>query len=219
MMQARPHNPKQHGVVLLIALIMLITITLGGLALYRQVGTGIIVASNLAFKNSALIAADRGLEAARAWLVSTALDLGSASVPNGYFAAWCNSVIDPSNNPDANNDGQIDDCKANPSPGNFDPRTFNWDNSALATADDGNGNQVRYVVHRLCRIPGALNYTHPLGIPQECVTLGSSTATGGAEIIDYGNRTLTSKIQPYFRVTAQTTGPRNTTVYTQMILY
>lgn len=219
MKKASFNTRKEHGVVLLIALVMLVAITLGSLALYRQVSTGVIVAGNLAFKNSSLAASDRGLEEARSWLTTTSTDLENASVASGYYAAWCNTSVNASNNPDANNDGQIDDCKANPSPSEFDPLTYNWANSKQVTADDGNGNAVRYVIHRLCRIPGALNYTNPLGVPQECVTLGSSTGSGGAEIIDYGNQLLSSKLQPYFRVTTQTIGPRNTTVYTQMILY
>lgn len=215
----RHPGKTEAGVVLLFSLIMLVALTLGSLALFRQVGTGVMIASNLAFKSSALVASDLGIETARGWLTTTGTNLESASLVNGYFAAWCNSIINGSNEPDANNDGQTDDCKANPSPGEFDPLTYNWTNSKLVTSDDGNGNEVRYVIHRLCRIPGALNYTNALGVPQECVTLGSSIAGMDKNAVSYGSTSLSNTIQPYYRITTRTVGPRNTIVYSQMTMY
>lgn len=218
--------PDQRGVVLLIALVMLIAITLGGLALFRQVGTGVMVAANLAFKKSALIAADRGIEDARNWLLNPVFTAGhltgfdDADTTRGYFAAWCNSKI-VGGIPDADNNGSIDDCKANPSPGVFDPYNYDWTGagSVVATADDGNGNEVRYVVHRLCRIPGALNSTNVLGVPQECVLRSTTVNAGAGGTFDPSNMILGVSEQPYYRITARTSGPRNTTVYTQTIMY
>ena len=217
----------QRGVVLLIALVMLIAITLGGLALFRQVGTGIIVAANLAFKNSALVASDRGIEDARNWLLNPVFAAGqvggleNADPTRGYFPAGCNTSI-TGGIPDANNDGLIDDCKATPAPGQFDPYTYDWSgaNSVVATADDGNGNEVRYVIHRLCRIPGALNSTNVLGVPQECVLRSTTSSnTGPGPTFDPSNMMLSVQEQPYYRITTRTSGPRNTTVHTQIILY
>lgn len=218
-MNIRMTRARQRGVVLLIALIMLIVLTLGSLALFRQVGTGIIIASNLTFKNSALVATDRGFEFARAWLMSPTTPLEQPSLANGYFPAWCNTFINSAGVPDGNNDGIEDDCKATPAPAEFNPLTYNWTNSALATADDGNGNEVRYVIHRLCRIPGGLNFTNALGIPQECVTLGSSVAGMDKGSISYGSTSLANTIKPYYRVTTRTLGPRNTIAYSQATLH
>lgn len=209
---------RERGVVLLISLIMLVVLTLGALSLFRQVGTGIMIASNLTFKNAALIASDRGVESARTWLVATANSLDNGSVANGYFSAWCNTTLDSNNNPNMAGTG-IDDCKTNPVPSQFDPLTYNWANSVLVTNDDGNGNSIRYVIHRLCRIPGSLNFTNVYGIPQECVTLGTATASGSKSEVGYGAENLANTIQPYFRVTVQTTGPKNTVVYSQATVY
>ncbi|MFZ3223370.1 MAG: hypothetical protein WA142_09785, partial [Rugosibacter sp.] len=60
----------QRGVVLLLALIMLIAMTLAGIVMYRQIGSGLIIARNLGFKRTAAVAADRGIESARTWLVA-----------------------------------------------------------------------------------------------------------------------------------------------------
>lgn len=209
---------RQRGVVLMIALIMLIALTLGGLALFRQTGAAVMIASNLTFKNSALVATDRGSEAARNWLVTSGVDLGVASVANGYYPSWCNTSVNGANVPDANNDGVEDDCKASPAPSTFDPLVYNWANSALATANDGNGNAIRYVIHRLCRIPGSLNHTNAQSIPQECVT--AATACQGTDThTDEAANVSTTCLYPYFRVTTQTTGPKNTVAYAQTIIY
>jgi type IV pilus assembly protein PilX len=212
-----PRN--QRGVVLLISLILLIALTLSGIALFRQVGTGVLIASNLTFKNAALVASDRGIEVARNWLVTSGANLQQASLANGYFPGWCNTSISASNVPDANNDGVTDDCKTSPPPSEFNPLTYNWANSVLATADDGSGNAIRYVIHRLCRIPGSLNFTNSDGVPQECVTLGSTTTGGTKGAVAYGGGALANTMQPYFRITTQTTGPKNTIAYSQVIMY
>lgn len=206
---------RQRGVVLLLALIMLVAMTLAGIVLYRQIGTGLIIARNLSFKRTAAVAADRGIESARTWLVgqsSSTLEQGSAA--NGYFPAWCNTTLNASNVPDANNDGTPDDCGAIPAPSEFDPVTYNWTNAVQATANDGAGNEVRYVIHRLCETPGGLNASG-----QQCVTIGSAGAGASRTAATYGTQALSNTSQPYFRVTSRVLGPTNTVVYTQVILY
>ncbi len=54
----------QKGVVLFIALIVLVALTMAGIALVRSVDTANIIAGNLAFKEGTLQAADLGVEAA-----------------------------------------------------------------------------------------------------------------------------------------------------------
>jgi len=207
--------PRQRGVVLLLALIMLVAMTLAGIAMYRQIGTGLIIARNLSFKRTAAVAADRGIEAARTWLVAqTAAGLEQGDPATGYYPGWCNTSLNASNIPDADNDGNPDDCGATPPPSSFDPLTYNWVNSAVATNNDGAGNEVRYVVHRLCQTPGAINVAG-----QQCVTIGSSLAGGSHGAASYGTQALSNTFQPYFRVTSRVLGPTNTVVYTQTIMY
>jgi Tfp pilus assembly protein PilX len=205
---------QQRGVVLILALIMVVAMTLAGIVLYRQIGTGLIIARNLSFKRTAAVAADRGIEVARTWLIArSASELEQGSAAAGYFPAWCNVSL-AGNTPDADNDGQADDCGNTPAPSEFDPLTYGWGNAALATANDGAGNEVRYVIHRLCETPGPMNASG-----QQCVTIGSSTAGGSQSAITYGTQSLANTSQPYFRVTSRVLGPTNTVVYTQSILY
>jgi type IV pilus assembly protein PilX len=180
----------QRGVVLFIALIVLVAMTLAGLAMFRSVGTGIIVAGNLTFKQAATVAGDRGLEAGRNWLVTQAVDVLQTNVLPGYYSNWDSA---------------------------FDPTTFAWNdaNTIRVTSDDGAGNEVRYVIHRLCLQP---NVT--VNAPgQQCVTLLSSGQGGSKGGGAYGNLPLSNTIQAYYRVTVRTVGPKNTTSYVQSVMY
>lgn len=205
--------PKhERGIILIVALIMLLAMTLAGIILFRQVGTGIIIARNLTFRQGATIAADRGIEVGRAWLMSqTQAGMEQANQAMAYFPAWCNTSVDASNRPDANNDGTTDDCGTSPPPSTFNPTTFNWANATIVIADDGAGNEIRYVIHRLCRIPGSVNIGG-----QQCVLKASADNTNCPEA---NAMCITATAQPYYRITARARGPLGTTSYTQAILY
>lgn len=179
---------KQQGMVLLLALIMLIAMTMAGLAMMRSIGAGLGIAGNLAFKQTATSVADFGIESARSWLTSsarTADELKADVVAEGYYATW--------------------------NPG-FSPQTYNWSNSKLLTSNDGAGNEIRYVIHRLCETNN-LAPNEPL---QKCATL-TTPGAGSSKTGDATN--LSTSIQPYFRVTSRVKGPRNTVSYVQVVMY
>jgi type IV pilus assembly protein PilX len=181
--------PREQGVVLFIALIVLVAMTLAGLAMFRSVGTGVVIAGNLTFKQAATNAADRGIEAGRAWLTAQLpANLQNDTLP-GFYSDW----------------GQT-----------FDPTTFDWNaNGILVTTDDGGGNEIRYIVHRLCSTANA-----SVNAPsQQCVTLNSSGAGGSKGGGAYGQLPLSNTIQAYFRITARAVGPKNTVSYVQTIMF
>lgn len=125
MPRKRPARPQQQrGVVLFISLIVLVAMTLAGIALSRSVGTGILVAGNLAFQHGATSSADAGIEAGRAWLMAQDADTLRVDQTRGYIANWDTA---------------------------FDPVTFNWTDLSTTVGTDSAGNTVQYVVHRLCR--------------------------------------------------------------------
>jgi type IV pilus assembly protein PilX len=122
MARIRATRSAQRGVVLFIALIVLVAMTMAGLAMMRAVDTNNMIAGNLAFKNAAASAGDAAVEAARTWLTAKTpgqLELDQA----GYFANW-----QPS----------------------FDPKTFNWTASGTLVGTDNYGNTIYYVAHRMC---------------------------------------------------------------------
>ena len=61
---------RQQGVILFVALIVLVAMSLTGIALMRSVDTNLLVAGNLAFRQGATAASDWGVEAARAFFRS-----------------------------------------------------------------------------------------------------------------------------------------------------
>jgi hypothetical protein len=186
---------RERGVVLYVALVVMVIMMLAGVAVLRSVGAGQGVAGNLAFKQNATSAGDFGvtkamgyLAPANAALVPAPAVLGVDLPAQGYFASW--------------NDA-------------FNPATFAWDTDpsvVVATADDGTGNEVRYVIHRLCSTAGSTLS------PNVCVSVmdGATLGTGGGGASTTG--IAPPPASPYYRVTTRIKGPRNTVSYTQVVM-
>ena len=225
----RPFGQRQHGVVLLLALIMLVSMTLAGLALYRQMGTGLIIARNLTFKRTAIVAADLGIEAARAWVAppaatcddackaAKATALLTAQQTSGnffYYPAWCNGPASATREVSA---GVPVNCASTLATADFDPLTYDWSHAAIASTNDGNGNEIRYVIHRLCALPGGMNIADTPG--QRCASIGVAPPAQGQNVAGYGGTGLALINMPYYRITARVQDRLNTQVYTQAIIY
>jgi hypothetical protein len=198
MQQQRRCAPQrsQRGVVIFIALIVLVAMTLAGIAMMRSSGSAMLTAGNLGFRQNATASGDLGLETARTWLsLQGTVTLENRIPSQGYYATWHDKepvVV-----------GEI-----------FDPLLWgesNWNNAGRAIqvnagARDAAGNKVSYVIHRMCAVPGATSGT---GAPanQECVMV-SDPGKGGPK--EAGQIALTGTSQVYFRVTARIEGPKNT---------
>ena len=179
----------QRGVVMWVALVVLIVMTLAGLAMLRQMGSGVSIAGNLAFKENATSVADSGTEVFRAWLIGQSTATLEADVPaSGYYASWGASV---------------------------DPTTFDWSagRSVLVVLDAGTGNSVRYVAQRLCQIAG------PVTDPTQRCSDVKDPLGGSHGGLSYGSEGPPAvRVRPYYRVTVQVLGPRNTVSYTQVVM-
>ncbi len=202
----QPERQAQRGVVLFIALIILVAMSLAGIALMRSVDTSNLIAGNLAFKQGATVAGDWGLEKARSWLATTAA--ADATLLNGnqpagaggagYWANW------------NGNGGAIDYMGNDPAVADL-----NWANDAVSVGTDAAGNQVSYVIHRLCVATG-----DPSSAPTGCVksTLGGGNETSSKGGVSYTGLTLTQSSSAYYRVTSRIIGPRNTITYVQAVM-
>ena len=167
----------------------------------RGVDTGAMIANNLAFKEGATMAADSGVETARTWLMNNpgaTLYNNQPGVANGvgYFATWqqgvdfTNGDADPSNN-------------------------FNWTANSVALATDAAGNQVSYVIHRMCDATG-----DPSSI--NCVRVtssGGATSASSKGAAAFGSYAISTPSQAFFRITVRVIGPRNTVSYVQAVVY
>ena len=72
---ARPSPASgERGVVMFIALLVMVALSLAGIALIRSADTATVVSGNLAFKQSAVYAVDRSIEQAIKALFDPAVD-------------------------------------------------------------------------------------------------------------------------------------------------
>jgi Tfp pilus assembly protein PilX len=197
----------QQGVVLFIALIILVAMSLAGIALMRGVDTGTIIAGNLAFRQGATFVADIGVEAARAYIQAAAGGtLHANQEAAGYYATWEPTVdllgndTDPSTNP------------------------FDWSTKSVTVTAapyvPPTGYAVRYVIHRLCELPG-----DPAADPAVAVTCMKSAAAGGSTsnsskgTANYGGYAISESVAAIYRITVQVTGPRNARSYVQTTVF
>lgn len=202
-MKFTTNREQQRGVVLFVALIALLVMSLAAVALIRSVDTNTVIAGNLALKQSTLVSAERGNEAALSWIRSridanpAALDI---NVPGeGYYATF-----------DVNGDGIIDT-----NDGNAGVMALLDASGIQETANDGQGNAIQYIVQRMC-----IGQVTPSA--EKCM-LGSQEVEGNTQgDLDYSGaeplNILTQK-SPIYRVTVKVTGPKNTISYTQSYLY
>lgn len=203
---------NQRGVVLLITLIVLVAMTLAAIALVRSVDTGNVVAGNLAFKQSATLAGDAGTESAITWLSGVAGTAASYNdnAPNGYYATSQDTLDMTGRSGDPNR------------------ALVNWDfnncNGVAASAcispsqpiNAGAGNQVNYIIHRLCTSPG-----DPNSVANSCVTFQSEAALSpkrGEIKVGEEKRFQSSPVEHY-RITSRIKGPRNTISYVETIVH
>jgi len=187
----------QRGLVVFVSLIVLVAMTLAGLAVMRSSNTAILTAGNLAFKQNAVMSGDAGLEQAISNYLRT---VGPALLENdgpsgsGYYATW---------------------LVAGAPPTEFDPITWTgWTdpNKRAAAGVDVAGNTVTYVIHRMCLTPGPVNQ-------DQCVVLTGELSSGTKSGASYGEKAIKGATQPWYRITARITGPKNTISYVQSMVY
>lgn len=192
-----PRPDQQRGVVLFISLIILIAMTLAGIALIRSTDLANIIAGNLAFKQAATHAGDRGVEEGFVWLQNnTALLL--SDVPSAGYSA----------------NGK--DATRSPAAGQ------SWESywaslpssriRSLTAAQSGNtGNTVSFIVDRMCALSG-----DPSGGANCTASTVAGVSGGGGE--EGGEVGLTASSAIYYRITVRIAGPRNTVSFVQAMV-
>jgi type IV pilus assembly protein PilX len=206
-------RPHQSGASLVIALVMLVMMSLGAIGLVNSVNTSLMVASNLAFRESAVLSSDAGAEAAINWLTPLVMTaaLSADQVDAGYYASIPDG-LDISGSAGANANVAIDwdDTKCLGS----SAKRCQQPSAALATNDAGNS--VRYIIHRLCRTAGS-----PDSAANNCLMyqVGLAASLKKSQI-SYGAASIfSSTASVYYRITVRVHGPRNTTVFTQTLIH
>ena len=196
--ELRGRRTLQHGSVLLIALILLVALSLAGIALVRSVATSNIIAGNLAFQQAATHSADVGVETALTFLQTNS----GAGVTTLHASVLTGSGI--------RYVAQRQDPAAGESWDAFWNSTLAASGAVNTLAADAAGNTVSYVIHRLCDNAGPP--AHPGCSAPPTDTGVASSSMGGGIVHVAGDK------QVYYRITARVTGPRNTLSYVQAIV-
>ena len=196
-MPDRTSAPRaQSGIVLIIALIILIAMTLAGVAMIRSVDLTNIIAGNLAFKQAATHSGDTGVETAFAFLdANRAGTFLHTDVANQGYSANGNN---PARSPAA---GQTWEAYWATLPAN----------RIRTLATDASGNTVSYIIDRLCANSG-----DPAAGANCSASTVASVASGSGE--EAGEKAITSSSAIYYRITARIVGPRNTVSFIQSMV-
>jgi Tfp pilus assembly protein PilX len=193
---ARAARGRQRGAVLFIALIVLVAMTLAGIAIMRSVDTATLIAGNLAFKQATIQAADNGIEQAYQWLLANRPQLNTTNTAAGYFSS-----------------------RPGAEPNWTDPLV--WAN-AVSLGTDAAGNTTSYLIHRMCNCPDTpYNGTCPGGAAQQCAldapaTVAPPPAAGDSFSVGAPGYLADPKV--FYRITVRTVGPRNTASYVQAMV-
>jgi hypothetical protein len=190
----------QRGVVLFIALIVMVALSLAGVALMRSVDTSTTVVGNLAFRQASIPVMNSAVEEAIVALFEAP----------GPFIPDKNADFPAQNYYASRQAGE----SANGIPVALQGPPGSWPGypgGFRVLPTDASGNTVRYVIERMCLIAGVA----PIDYPQFCDMAAPkvSPATTAMELdkINLG-RVL------FYRVTIRVDGPGNTVSFAQAML-
>ncbi len=186
--------------MLFIALLVMVALSLAGIALLRSADTATIVAGNLAFKQSAAAAVDRSIEqAVEGCSIPSSTRCGNQPGDRGQDRGP--SRTRTTSRACRVRRGRLPGCRAARFPrfrtildNQGRPRRSTW------CSVDAAGNNVYYVIERMCANAGA-------AVGSNC---NLSAAGLGA---DAGTQHYEASSRPgdaYYRVTVRVEGPRNT---------
>lgn len=217
---------KQKGFVLFMTLMIMVIMSIAGLALLRAVDNSTLVAGNIGYKQAAIISADSAVKSATDWMSLGTTILTADSGTNGYYSASYGVITGAS----AANQISYDWTGQNTPTVAADDVDWAGGTSSIptkaiqvtfpagiaSTSDptmDRSGNRAYYVIHRLCDTPAVLSSAPTVS----CATSNSQVAAIGstAGAASYGQKALTSVSQVYYRVTIKVVGPKNTVSYAQ----
>ena len=182
----------QRGIALPIMLIMLAVMMVSSIYLLKSSNSSTLTTSNLAYEAALTKAADAGLHAGFTYLRTIANKnlLLTDQAAAGYVATL---------------------------PPNWMVSNPNFWLGAITLPADADGNQVQYVIHRMCNLPGA--YDDPNNRCQQTAPRSGTTgprALGETLKIDASNLAVAAQI--HYVVTARVTGPRGGSVMTQAVI-
>jgi Tfp pilus assembly protein PilX len=207
-------HDRQHGLVLVLALIVLAAMSLAAIGLMRGVLGSNRVAGNLAAQQAAAQAADIGIERAVAWLEqqsrATVRPPGAAASAPDVPSTRLHDHVSIS----ADNPVSYSATRGDPEFGLGQTWESYWQalvgaNRVNTLPTDANGNQVAYAIHRLCSSTGA---------PAAANCEASPTSRSGEGGSKSNVPQPSSPSAVYYRITVRVQGPRNATSFIQAVV-
>jgi len=212
---------RNQGFVLFMTLVMLVILTISGLAMMQVMGSGVTAAGNIAFRQASVRYADLALEDARTWLMAQSAEYLHDNHPDDHgYMSWVQATQSP----------------APPSADDFNPKTHDWTDTDVAhpyTAApdpdfDGDGDattfsgyRMYYVIHRIayvsgesCNTPGT-GCMYPATASAGTLSPGTTTSAGTG----YSPPITGAVGNVYYRITAKVAGPRHNSSYVQAIMH
>ena len=182
---------RQRGIALPVMLIMLTVMMVSSIYLLRSTTSTTLTAANLAYDSALAKAADAGLHQAFGYLRGApkpSLLVNQSAF--GYVATL---------------------------PVQWTVSSAGFWTGAVTMPPDSAGNQVQYVIHRMCNLPGAYDE-----LPNKCQTTSPRSDTPGpraiGETLKVDANNLQTAAQIHYVVTARVFGPRGGNVVTQAVV-
>lgn len=197
----------QRGLVLVLALIVLAAMSLAAVGLMRGVLGSNRVAGNLAYQQAALQAADVGVETAIAWLEQKTAQLAQANPPTPANVLWAATTVAG---------GELYNyvpTRSDPAPNQTWEafwQTLAAANQVNALPPDAAGNQVSFVIHRLCANAGDPTASRCESAPQLPSAIQNSSKSSSLK--------LKQASQVYYRITVRVQSVRNATSFIQTMV-
>jgi len=185
--------------MLIIALIVLVAMTLAGIATMRSVDTATVMAGNIAFRQAALASADQGIQAGYR-LLQTPSPLSKVDNDGDQ---WGPPVL-----------GYFSSAPAN-EPNWMDPNAWIGAATLNGGTPDAAGNVISFVVHRLC----SLANTKMTGAGQQCgSTLSTAALTKeGEDNFRLAGGEFSNQPPGHYRTTPRAVGPRKSVAVVQIL--
>ena len=188
----------QSGVVLFIALIVMVALSIAGIALLRSVDTSVSVTANLGFRQASIPPTNWAVENAIRALFekATIADKNASKADENYYAYRVEKKTV----------SKVEDKHGVP----YDLQGVKPDNypGSFVTETDSAGNTIRYVIERMCLDEGEATVANcDMSPPKQ------SYATTAMEL----NKITLDRV-PFYRLTVRVDGPNNTTTYAQAML-
>jgi Tfp pilus assembly protein PilX len=196
--RVRASARNQSGVVLFIALIVMVALSIAGIALLRSVDTSVSVTANLGFRQASIPPTNWAIEnAVRALFEKATIADKNKNFKDENYYAYRVQIKDG---------GKTEDTHGVPyflqgtKPDNY-PADF-------VKETDSAGNTIRYVIERMCRDEGEATVANcDMSPPKQAY------ATTAMEL----NKILIERV-PFYRLTVRIDGPNNTTTFAQAML-